>query len=96
MSLNFEWNPNKAKANLKKHGVSFDLASYVFVDSERIEYLDDFEDHGEDRFRTMGLVSGVLLVVVYTMRGNSVRLISARKAEPHEQITYHENRSPHD
>jgi uncharacterized protein len=89
--MNFEWNPRKAKSNLDKHGVSFAEAGRVFLDPLRIEVYDGTGAHGEDRWRIIGLVEVVLLVVVYTIRGKDadiVRLISARKANSHERAQY--------
>jgi uncharacterized DUF497 family protein len=62
----------------------------VFKDPLAIESLDDREDYGEDRFVIIGMVDGRLLFVAYTLRGETIRIISARGAEPHEQRQYHE------
>ena len=90
--MNFEWNPRKAKSNLDKHGVSFEEASRVFWDPHRIEtYVGAEEAHGEDRWKTIGLVEMVMLTVVYTIRGRNadiIRIISARKADNHERSQY--------
>ena len=58
----------------------------------RIEKFDGRESYGEDRFVTIGLFDGNELTVVYTTRGNAVRIISARKAQPHERRNYWESR----
>jgi uncharacterized protein len=93
MSLSFEWNDEKAASNLTKHGVSFELAARVFLDMERMERHDGRDDYGgEDRFITVGLVGDVELTVAYTMRGDTIRLISARRSERHEQDEYWKNR----
>jgi uncharacterized DUF497 family protein len=89
--LEFEWDSAKAEANLRKHRVSFEDAARVFLDSHRIETIDDRENYGEDRWKTVGLVAPAVLVVVYTVRGNDgnlIRLISARKADAHEHAQY--------
>jgi uncharacterized DUF497 family protein len=91
MTLSFEWDDEKAAANLIKHHVPFALDSRVY-DPARIDRYDGREDYGEDRFLTIGLVGTVIVVVTYTMRGETVRLISARKAERHEQPDYWKNR----
>ena len=62
----------------------------MFKDPLAIESLDDREDYGEDRFVIIGMVDGRLLFVAYTLRGETIRIISARGAEPHEQRQYHE------
>lgn len=89
--LKFEWDPKKAAANLRKHGVSFDDAQTVFAD-EHAKLIDD-PDHAEDedRFVLLGLSSSLRLLVVchcYRLQGNVIRIISARKAATHERHSY--------
>jgi hypothetical protein len=89
--LRFEWDPKKAAANLRKHGVSFQDAQTVFSD-ENAKLIDD-PDHSEeeDRFVLLGLSSSLRLLVVchcYRSEGNVIRIISARKAEDHERNSY--------
>jgi uncharacterized DUF497 family protein len=86
----FEWDDAKAAENLAKHGVGFATARAVFRDPFAIERLDDRGNYGEDRFVTIGMVDGRLLSVACTMRGDIVRIISARGAEPYERRQYHE------
>jgi uncharacterized protein len=86
----FEWDKKKAARNLADHGVSFEVAREVFDDPHHIEELDDREDYGEDRYNTIGMVKGRLVVVTHTLRGTRIRIISARGAEPKEQRRYHE------
>jgi len=62
--VEFEWDQEKAEANLRKHGVAFEDAARVFLDPNRIETFDGREDYGEDRWRTVGLVDPALLAVV--------------------------------
>ena len=88
----FEWHEEKADANLAKHGISFPDAADVFEDSSRLEWFDDREDYGEDRFVTIGVVRGRVIVVAYTMRGTHRRLIMARRATRREREEYHGNR----
>jgi uncharacterized DUF497 family protein len=83
------WHGAKEQANRKKHGVDFRTAAKVFLDPYVIEF-DDLDDGGELRFNAIGLVDGRMLFVTYTMRGEVVRIISARGAEPHEKRKYHE------
>ncbi len=87
----FEWDERKDASNYARHGVSFAAARDVFKDPFAIEQLDDREDYGEDRFIIVGMVEGRLLFVAYTLRGESIRIISARGAEPHEQRRYHKD-----
>jgi len=85
----YEWDGAKAASNLAKHGVRFEDARDVFKDPFAIEFADDRHDHGEERFILIGMAGDRLLAVVYTLRGECIRLISARGAEAHEQRQYH-------
>ncbi|MGB0123138.1 MAG: BrnT family toxin [Silvibacterium sp.] len=86
--MEFSWDSRKAASNLKKHGIPFPIATRVFLDEYRIERLDESEDYGESRFTTTGIVDGLEIVVVYTLREDNVRVISARKADPDEIEAY--------
>jgi len=88
MKLKFVWDKSKAKDNYAKHGVSFDMAKGVFKDPFAVEYLDDRQEHNEDRFVITGMVDGHLLLVVYTERDDAIRIISARRAIKREQEAY--------
>ena len=89
MKLKFEWDDAKAEANLRAHGVSFDLAKAVFNDPFATERVDDREDYGEERFVIVGRVErNVLLFVAYTEREEQIRIISARRATQYEQDDY--------
>jgi len=88
--MDIEFDPAKNKINIQKHGVNFAEVEGVFYDSMAITVEDT--DHGEQRFVTLGADAiGRLLVVCYVWRSEAVaRIISARKAEPHERKTYEE------
>jgi hypothetical protein len=86
----FAWDDNKAVANYTDHGVTFEAARDVFADPFAIEWLDEREDYGEDRYVILGMVENRLLYVAYTIRREKIRIISARGAEPHERRQYHE------
>lgn len=89
MELYFEWDEEKAKTNLNKHGVSFETAAKVFFDQNRIEIYDEAHSHGdEDRFITIGM-AGEVLFVVYIERQPNIRLISARLATARERRLYY-------
>lgn len=88
--LRFEWDAAKAARNEADHGVTFDVATLVFADPFALEWRDDREDYGEDRYVLLGMVDGRVLYVAYTMRGDAIRIISARGAEPNERRRYHE------
>ena len=76
--VSFEWNATKSKANLRKHGIDFADAVMALEDESALTIRDVFMDD-EERWITMGMDSlGRILVVVYTWRSNSIRLISAR------------------
>lgn len=87
---NFEWDLNKAASNRAKHGgISFEEAKGVFRDTFAVEKNDKREDYGEMRYILIGRAEGKLLFVVYTERGEKIRLISARKADKDEQDEYY-------
>lgn len=83
-----EWDDNKNQINIKKHGISFETAALVFADEERIEYYDKLHSQNEDRYVVLGCVQGILYVV-YTLRGEAARLISARMATSVERKIYY-------
>ena len=85
----FEWDDAKAALNWRHHGVSFEMAREIFEDPFAVEWTDDHQDPGETRFVTIGVVESRLLYVAYTLRGNRIRIISARSAEPRERRRYH-------
>jgi uncharacterized DUF497 family protein len=88
--MTFEWDEEKAAANVAKHGIRFDYAARVFLDPYRLEMPDEREEYEEVRFKTIGMVDNRALVVIYTVRNGNIRLISARRAERYEQRQYHE------
>jgi uncharacterized protein len=89
----FEWHDEKASRNWLDHAISFEMAREAFKDAFSIDWTDDRQDTTEERLNMLGMVDGRLLHVSYTLRGERIRIISARKAEPHEQRRYHnENR----
>jgi len=85
----FEWNETKAATNWKVHGVTFQQATKVFSDHFALEWIDDREGYGEERINRLGMYDGVILHVTYTERGEHFRIISARRAEKHEQEYYY-------
>ncbi len=84
----FEWDPAKAQVNLRKHRVTFDYATHVFWDPNRIERPDEGEHDGEERWQVIGRAEEFVLVVVFTFRSDIVRIISARRATRDELIEY--------
>jgi uncharacterized protein len=84
----FEWDPDKADLNLKKHGVDFADAAVSLTDPRALT-VDDPGGKGEERFISLALSpAGVVLVTVYTYVGENIRLISSRKASPGECRAY--------
>lgn len=87
MADDVEWDPRKAAANLKKHGVDFADAATVLNDDRAVTIRD--EDAAEERYVTIGMDAlARILVVVYGWRGDRPRLISARQATPQEREHY--------
>lgn len=89
--MDYQWDPNKAKSNLKKHGIRFADAVSVFEDENAITIDDEHER--ENRFITIGRdILLRILVVVYTFRGHIIRIISARRATSRERKIYEEQK----
>ena len=89
--IKFEWNAAKAAMNIKKHGVSFDEAKSVFFDEFAVQFFDQENSETEDRFLMLGMSNERnLLLVCHCERedGNTVRVISARKATKNESRNY--------
>lgn len=87
--MEFEWDPEKATRNQAKHGVSFHKAATVFDDPLALTFSDPDHLEDEDRFLTFGhSAEGDLLVVSHTDRGESTRIISARRATRKERKLY--------
>jgi uncharacterized DUF497 family protein len=89
MSLTFEWDEGKASENFAKHGVTFAEASTVFADPLSRTIPDPLHSEDEERFVIVGESARAhTLVVVHTHRGESIRVISARRATPRERKDY--------
>jgi len=83
---NFEWDINKRKGNLEKHGVDFYDAIQVFSDPDRVEVV--VVKNNEKRYKTLGLIHGLVMCVVYTKRNKKRRIILVRRANKSERKTY--------
>ncbi len=90
--MEFEWDRLKAESNAKKHGVTFYLAREAFLDLNNFEYADEYPF--EMRTVLLGMVDGVILYIIYADRPPNIRLISARKADRHEQDIYYHRNAP--
>ena len=89
--IKFEWDSAKASANLKKHRVSFDEAQSAFYDEFAVQFFDDNSSSDEERFLLLGMSTGArLLLVCHCEReaGDTIRIISARKATKRESTFY--------
>jgi len=88
--LKFQWDENKERINITKHGLDFKTAARVFEDENRIEFYDEEHSYEEDRYITIGMVNqiAVIIMLVYTEREDAVRIISARKATRQEKEAY--------
>ena len=90
-NIRFEWDARKSSANKKKHGISFEEARTVFFDENAKLINDPDHSEDEDRFVLLGVSSSLKVMLVchcYREEGNVVRIISARKASPHESKQY--------
>lgn len=95
MDLIFEWDEKKAKANLKKHKVSFEEAKTVFNDPFEITFPDPDHSVTEQRYLSIGLSSkGRVLIVSHTDRAGHIRLIHSRRATASERRAYEEGEFP--
>lgn len=90
--IEFEWNAFKAASNRKKHGVSFEEAQTVFHDEFALQFFDEHHSDEENRFLMLGISARAnLLIICHCERNNgqSIRIISARKATKNEGQFYH-------
>jgi uncharacterized DUF497 family protein len=96
----FDWDPAKAASNIRKHGISFDIALRAFADPMSLTEQDRIED-GERRWRTIGMIQGrLLLLIAHTVEEEEedgkivevIRIISARKADRRERRRYERHR----
>jgi len=90
--MQFEWDDEKERKNIAKHGIDFETAAAVFQDINRLEFYDEKHSIDEDRYITIGLIDGeaYIVMVVYTEREEAIRLISARKATKQERRMYYD------
>jgi uncharacterized DUF497 family protein len=85
----FDWDAEKDAANVRNHGVAFQEAVLTFRDPFAIERIDNREQYGEERINLVGRCGNTILHVTYTERNEHIRIISARRAEKHEQEDYY-------
>jgi uncharacterized DUF497 family protein len=82
--MRFEWDEEKHERNIRERGIGFDIAARIF-EGRTVEWLDDRFDYGEGRICAIGEADSGLLMVVYTLRGDVHRIISARRANRKER-----------
>ena len=85
--MEFEWHEAKNQANIRKHGISFEIARLIF-EGPVFTRLDTRKDYGEDRYISIGRLEQTLIVVAHTSRKGCVRIISARPASRKERRDY--------
>ena len=88
----FEWDEEKNRINFRKHGIYFKTAAKVFYDTYHLVIYDKAHSQWEDRYQAIGMVNDVLLVV-HTIRGDCIRIISARRATGEERKRYYDNKN---
>ncbi len=93
MTHEFEWDDDKAEENYRKHGVDFESATEAFRDAHGVEEPDASMNYGEPRFKLTGRAAGSLIVVIYTERGDAIRIISARQATRRDHDRYYRENS---
>jgi uncharacterized DUF497 family protein len=87
-AMDFTWDGAKSEACLRERGFDFAYAARVFFDPGRVVRADTRRNYGEDRYQVTGIIEQRLFVLVYTVRGNAIRIISARKANQREVRLY--------
>ena len=87
MNEEFEWDEKKRLANIRRHAIDFEDAIEIFI-GDIVTVEDERFDYGERRFMSLGLLRGRVITIVHTERGETTRIISARKATKNEQIAY--------
>lgn len=88
--MDFDWDEDKRSADIAKHGIDFLDAALIF-DGDTLEWIDGREDYGEERLVAPGRSGLNVLRVTFTLRGDTIRIISARKASRHDQKRYFES-----
>ena len=87
--MKFEWDNNKNDLNIKHHGIDFHDATLIFEHPMLIK-IDTRKDYGEKRLVGLGLLYEAVVVIVFTKRGNAIRIISIRRANKNERKIYKE------
>lgn len=88
--VKIEFDEQKNQKNIQKHGISFQIAAHALSDPDALIEYDEIHSVEEDRFYLLGQIDSRIIFLVFTMRGNAVRLISARPATKREVQRYYE------
>ncbi len=91
--MNFEWNENKSDVCFAERGFDFAYVTRAFVDPNRMINKDAHWNYGEERYQLLGAIDQRVFFVAYTLRGSTIRIISARKANQRETNRYENNQS---
>ena len=86
--MTFEWDEEKNRKNIQKHGIDFNDAKDVFKDPKRLTSPDQRKNYGEERWKTVGAILGLIFSVIFTLRNSAIRIISARRASRKEREEY--------
>ena len=89
----FEWDENKNNSNKQKHRLNFNDTKKVFNDKNKIISVDERKDYKEKRWKIIGEIYGVIISMIFTIRGTKTRIISARKASKKERKEYNNQNS---
>lgn len=89
--MTYEWDENKRELNKIKHGLDFALVEFVFNDPKKLDIVDNRKDYGEARRCVIGKIGNRIFFVVYTVRNESIRIISFRTAKEKERRKYYGN-----
>ena len=90
-AMRYSFDPKKKAGNLKKHGFDFDDVQGVIESTQTVTFEDNRFDYGEARYITLGLLHGKVVIIATAETDKTIRIISMRKADKHEQKIYHEN-----
>jgi hypothetical protein len=91
--MNFEWDENKSDICFDQRGFDFAYVAQAFIDPNRLIKKDTRWDYGEDRYQLLGSIAQRVFCVVYTLRGSTIRIISARKANQREVNRYENSKN---
>jgi uncharacterized DUF497 family protein len=89
--MRYSYDPKKKASNLKKHGLNFNDAQSVIESASTVTFEDRRDDYGEARYLTLGVLHDIVVIIATAETEKTIRIISMRKADKHEQKIYYEN-----